>query len=84
MPANHGFRLDNDQGVGPARPQSAERNPEQPIEPIQFRARLLPLKHGKLLAKGSGFQRQVVALQKESAEVGDHRTGKSEHLSDIN
>jgi len=83
MPGNHGLRLDKDQGLGPAGPQSAEHNPEQPIKAIQLRARLLALKHGKLLAKGSGFQSEIVTRQKEGAEVGDHRTGKSEHLSDI-
>ena len=83
MPGNHGFRLDHDQGLGPAGPQSAEHNPEQPIKAIQLRARLLALKHGKLLAKGSGFQSEIVTRQKEGAEVGDHRTGKSEHLLNI-
>ena len=48
---------------------------------IQLRTRLLALKHGKLLAKGSGFQSEIVTRQKEGTEVGDHRTGKSEHLS---
>jgi hypothetical protein len=83
MPGNHGLRLDHDQGRGPAKPQSAQCNPKQPIQAIQLRARLLAPKHGKLLAKGNGFQSEIVTRQKEGAEVGDHRTGKGEHLSDI-
>ena len=31
MPADNGFRFDNDQDVAPRRPKPAERNPEYPI-----------------------------------------------------
>jgi hypothetical protein len=49
--ADHGLRLDDDQGFEPAFPQPAEDNPEQPIEAIQFGPRVLPLEDGELLAK---------------------------------
>ena len=54
MPGNHGLRLDDDQGFGPAIPQPAERNSEQPIDAIQFGAGLLPYEDGELLAKSDG------------------------------
>ena len=79
MPRNHGLRLDDDQGLGPAIPQPTEHNPEQPIEAIQFGTRLLPLENGELLAKSDGFQRKFVACEDESAQVGNHRTGKGNH-----
>jgi len=62
MPGNHGLRLDDDQGFGPALPQPAEGNPEQPIEAIQFGPGLLPLEDGELLAKSDGFQGEFVTL----------------------
>lgn len=65
MPGNHGLRLDNDQGFGPALPQPAEDNPEQPIEAMQFGPGLLPLEDGELLAKSDGFQGEFVTWQKK-------------------
>ena len=69
MPGNHGLRLDDDQGFGPALPQPAEGNPEQPIEAIQFGPGLLPLEDGELLAKSDGFQGEFVMWQKKGAQV---------------
>ena len=60
MPGNHGFRLDEDQGFGPALPEPAKDNPEQPIGAIQSGAGLLPLEDGELLAKSDGFQGEFV------------------------
>src|SRR6516164_8877428 len=79
MPGNDGLRLDDDQGFGPAFPQPAEDNPEQPIEAIQFGPRLLPLEDGELLAKSDGFQGKFVTWQKKGPQVSHHRTGKGNH-----
>src|SRR6266576_3190037 len=81
MPGNHGLRLDDDQGFGPALPQPAEGNPEQPIEAIQFGPGLLPLEDGELLAKSDGFQGEFVMWQKKRPQVSHHRTGKGNHDS---
>jgi hypothetical protein len=48
------------QGIGPIRPQAPQRNPEQPMKSVQPRARLLALKNGKLLPKGSSLQDEIV------------------------
>ena len=82
MPGHHRLRLDYDQGLGPARPQTAERNPEQPIEVMQLGTGLLPLEDGELLTKSNGFQSEGVARQEERAQVGDHCESKREHQSD--
>ena len=81
MPGNHGLRLDDDQGFGPALPQPAEGNPEQPIEAIQFGPGLLPLEDGELLAQSDGFQGEFVTWQKKGAQVSHHCTGKGNHGS---
>jgi hypothetical protein len=75
MPGNHGLRLDDDQGFGPALPQPAEDNPEQPIEAIQFGPGLLPLEDGELLAKSDGFSGRVcdVAEKGTAGKPPPHR-----------
>src|SRR5882762_1970950 len=60
MPGNHGLRLNDDQGFGPALPQPAED-----IEAIQFGPGLLPLEDGELLAKSDGFQGEFATWQKK-------------------
>ena len=81
MPGNHGLRLDDDQGFGPALPEPAENNPEHPIEAIQFGPGLFPLEDGELLAKSDGFQGEFVTWQKKGPQVSHHRTGKGNHGS---
>ena len=83
MPGNHGLRLDDDQGFGPALPEPAEANPEQAIGAIQFGAGLLPRKDGALLAKSDGFQGEFVTWQEEGTQVSHHRTGKGNHGSNL-
>jgi hypothetical protein len=56
MPGHDGFRFHDDQGLGPTRPQLAERNPKQPIAAVQFGTGLFPLQDSELLAK-SGASR---------------------------
>ena len=79
MPGNHGLRLDDDQGFGPALPQPAEHNPEQPIEAIQFGPGLFSLEDGELLAKCDGFQREFVTWQEKGPQVSNQRTGQGNH-----
>ncbi|MGH9630325.1 MAG: hypothetical protein ACRD7E_18580 [Bryobacteraceae bacterium] len=82
MPGDDGLGLDDDEHVGPARPQPAKRNPEHPIETLQSGPRLLPFEYGELLSKSGRFQRKMMPGHKESAEVGDHREHERNHHSD--
>jgi hypothetical protein len=84
MPAHYSLRLDKDQRFGPARPYSAEDDPEQPITATQFRTRMLSLEDGELLTKGDCFQGEFVARQDESAEIGDQTEKEDSHRSDLN
>src|ERR1700730_16802298 len=83
MPGHYRLRFHNDQGLGPPRPQMAERNPEQPIKAAQFGTGLLPLEHGELLPKCERFQSELVARHEEAADVGDHRERERNHQSDL-
>jgi hypothetical protein len=83
MPGHNGFRFHNDQGLGPTRPQLAERNPKQPIEAVQFGTGLFPLQNSELLAKSSGLQSEFVARHEQGPDVSDHRASERNHPSDF-
>ena len=83
MPGHNGFRFHNDQGLGPTRPQLAERNPKQPIEAVQFGTGLFPLPNRELLAKSSGLQSEFVTRHEQGPDVSDHRASERNHPSDF-
>ena len=83
MPGDDGFRFHNDQGLGPTRPELAERNPKQPIEAVQFGTRLFPLPNSELLAKSSGLQSKFVARHEQGPDVSDHRASERNQQSDL-
>src|SRR5882762_6827621 len=50
VPANYGFRRDDEKSLFPAWPEATDGDPEQFVEWAQARASPSPLQHGKLLA----------------------------------
>ena len=72
MPGNHRLRLHDDKGVGPARPKTAKRYPEEPIEVAQFGTCLFPFEDSELLAKGGHLQAEVMPREEEGAKVSQH------------
>ena len=83
MPGDDGFRFHNDQGLGPTRPELAERNPKQPIEVVQFGTGLFPLQHSELLAERSGLQSKFVARHEQGPDVSDHRASERQTSVDF-
>src|SRR5580700_5127820 len=81
MPGYYRFRLHQYQGLGPARPQGAQRNPEQSIEAAQFGTTLFPLEHSKLLPKCNRFQREFVPGHEKGAGVREHHENEHNHQS---
>jgi hypothetical protein len=82
MPQDYGVRFDQNQGIGPIRPQPPQRNPEQSIESVQLRARLLALINGKLLPKGGSLQAEIVVRYRGCSQVRQRRGQKRNHPSD--
>jgi hypothetical protein len=72
MPGHHGVRLDEEQGIRPVGPPTAERHPKQPIQVSYSRPRLFAFEHGELLAKSGGLQTEAVPREEERAKVGDY------------
>ena len=72
MPADDGFWLDDQEDVGPAGPDAAERSPKQSVARIQGRPGSLALQYGDLLPKSEDLQSDVTMGTKEDEECIQH------------
>ena len=60
VPANHGFRLHDGQGIQAAGPQTIEPDPNYPVEGCEPRPPvLLSLKDGQLVAQGEDLELEL-------------------------
>jgi hypothetical protein len=60
VPANHGFRLHDGQGIQAAGPQTIEPDPKYPVEGCEPRPPvLLSLKDGQLVARGENLELEL-------------------------
>ena len=75
MPAHDGIRFNDDQGVYPVRPQTAERHPKGSVKP----AWLFMVEHDELLALRSHLHAEAVTADEECAAVGEHREHERYH-----
>jgi len=61
VPGYNRFWLDDNEDVGPPRPEAAEQNPKQSIRQSQFGSRILSLQNDKLLAQGHDLETEMVS-----------------------
>ena len=59
MPPDDGFGFDDDESVGPTRPDMAKQNPEQSAAPAEPRPWSSLLQNGELLTQGSIFESEI-------------------------
>ncbi|HWD97881.1 MAG TPA: hypothetical protein VG345_02545 [Bryobacteraceae bacterium] len=52
---------------------------QEPVEPAESGAGLLPFEHDQLLAKSSGFQTELVARNKVHAKIGESGENEPDH-----
>jgi hypothetical protein len=83
MPGNYRLRLHDNKCVGPARPKTAERYPEEPIEAAHFRACLFAFEDSQLMAKRGRLQPKVMPLEKVGAKLSQHCKTEPDHSSDL-
>lgn len=83
MPGNYRLRLHDDKCVGPTRPKTAERYPEEPIEAAQFRTCLFAFEDSELMSKRGRFQAKVMPWEKEGAKISQHGKTEPDHSSDL-
>ena len=80
VPANDGVRLDDDDDVQAARPQTIEPDPEEPVDPGQpGPGRPLALEHRNLMAKGNEFELQRGPVSKARKEGGEQQRENRRH-----
>ena len=68
MPADDGFWFDDQQDIGPAGPDAAERGPKQSIARTHGRPRSLALQYGDLLPERQDLKRNITPTAKENPE----------------
>jgi hypothetical protein len=61
VPASHRFRSQDDESLLPARPKSASRDPEDPINQTESCSGMPALQDGELLAESQVFEGQAAA-----------------------
>jgi len=83
VPGDHCFGFNQNEGIGPTGIPVTQCDPEEPVETIEPRARLLAFEHGQLLAQGNGLQRQPMTWQKECPKIR-HHCNEPIHRSDNN
>jgi len=81
VPADDGFRLHDNEEVGPPWPKTAQRSPEQPIKGVQRWARPLALQYGELLAQGEHLERGIPTTAQEDPDRGQEGEDEFEHDS---
>ena len=69
MPADHGLRLQEDQGVLPVGPQAEERDPECAVCVGQLGAFAVAMQNGQLLSQGDVFESEL-ALRLQARSSG--------------
>jgi len=74
MPANDGFRPDDDQGRSPIAPDFAQPSPEEPIGGCQFRPPHRATQDAELVPKCQGFQ------LKGGSRFEGYRRGSGQHV----
>ena len=79
MPADNGFRFDDDQDVAPRRPKPAEQNPEYPILGSEPGVRTFSLEYAQLLTEGKDLEAQAVTRTEEGVEEGEEADEKANH-----
>ena len=83
VPADDGFRLHDNEEVGPPRTEAAQRSPEEPIEGVQEWTGTLALQYGDLLAQGEHLERGVPTSAEEDPDCGQEGQDELEHVSPL-
>jgi hypothetical protein len=68
MPADNGFRFDDDQGVAPRGPKPAEQNPEYPILGSEPGVGTFSLEYAQLPTEGQTSPGQAATGTEENIE----------------
>ena len=72
MPPHDGFRLHDDEPLGPAAPRSSHRYPECPIGVVELQPRPLQLQRPDLLSQGDILENKIGPRPKSRSKSTDN------------
>ena len=81
MPAHHSGRFDDQEDLGPPRPQAAEGGPEEAVARIQGWPRSLAFEDGELLAESEDFKGCIASRADENTEGSQDIEKELDHKS---
>ena len=79
MPPDDSFGFEDNESVGPARPDMAKENPEEPVAPAESRTRSSLLQDSELLAQGGVLNRKLDARSQKRTDGVCHGNKYPEH-----
>jgi hypothetical protein len=82
MPVRDGSRSDQDERLGPPRPERSQRNPEQLVLGRQSTARLLRVQSQQLLTKSQVFEDEVLPGTESTQQSAEEMSERYDHGKD--
>jgi len=79
MPANHGFRLYEDQHTLPTRPESPQHHPEQLVRTCKPRLRSPRFQNSKLLPQSQVFQQKITTRTDRPNQQNKQEPHQAQH-----
>jgi hypothetical protein len=83
VPADDGFRRDDDEGLFPSRPDPPSDHPEELIEKAETWARMSTLQRDELLTQREILEEESSPPAKEAAQHSEAEREKAKHDQDL-
>src|ERR1035437_7181460 len=83
VPADDRLGLQKHQGLLPARPEPAHKNPEDPVRSLEPRFWTPHLQNGKLLPQGQILQEQIATRRKGSDKRYEQKPQQAQHKDSL-
>ena len=79
MPADDGFRRDQDEGLLSSRPDPPSNRPEELIEKPETRARMSTLQRNELLTQSEILEKETLPPAKEADQYAEAEPDEANH-----
>jgi len=83
VPADDGFRRDQDERILPSRPDPPSDYPEELIEKPETRARMSTLQHDELLTQSEILEKETLPPAKEADQHAEAELDEAHHGQDL-
>jgi hypothetical protein len=83
VPADHGFRRDQDEGLLPGRPASPSNQPKELIEQPKTRVRMSRFQRKELLTQSEILKKETLPHAKEAYQYSEAEPEEAKHTQDL-